>query len=275
MNRFYIVFITLILLSSSHAADTIHYFDLNNRPANEVIPLLRPFLETNEAISGDGYQLFIKTTPQRKQEIENLLSAIDKAIKIFRITVTNDEYVATKENNINASITARTGDGEITVGKYPREESGVTINVDTRNTEDKSDKTQFIQVQEGKPAFISRERLHIIPIYSYIQRPNGNFIIENNQLSPYKQDGFYVVARSIDNSSVNISIQSSSSNRQTYQGYGQDQTYVDTTLQVPLGQWFEIGGNTDTRASESSGILYRTKKNEQRYNKVFLKVEIQ
>ena len=271
------IFILIAILSASsalHAADSIHYFDLKNRPADEVIPLLKPLLNSNEAISGDGYQLFIKTSAQRQQEIETLIFSIDKAIKSFRISVTNDEFVASQESNIDASITARSGDAEVNVGRYPPKKSGVTVNIDTRNTEDKSDKTQFIRVQEGKPAFISRESLHIIPIYSYIQRPNGNFLIEHNHLSPSKKDGFYVLARSADDQTANINIQSTSSNRQTYQGYGQDQTYVDTTLRVPLGEWFEIGGNTDTRETQSDGVLYRTKKNEQRYKKIFLNIEL-
>lgn len=274
MKTIYTLLSALILSSSAYAANSIHYFDLKNRPADEVIPLIQPLLQENEAISGSGYQLFIKTTQQRKQEIDELLTVIDKAIKNIRITVTNDEYVTSKENNIDASINIRKGDVEVTVGKQHQENSGATLEIDTRKTEDKSDKTQFVQVQEGKPAFISRESLHIIPIYAYVQRPNGNFLIEHNQLSPSKQDGFYVIARVTDDKSVNVNIQSTSSNRRTYQGYGQDQTYVDTTLQVPLGQWFEIGGNTDSREENSKGILYTSKKNQQRYNKIFLKVEL-
>ena len=274
MKTIYILLSALILSSSAYAVNSIHYFDLKNRPADEVIPLIQPLLQENEAISGSGYQLFIKTTQQRKQEIDELLTVIDKAIKNIRITVTNDEYVTSEENNIDASINTRKGDVEVTVGKQHLENSGATLEIDTRKTEDKSDKTQFVQVQEGKPAFISRESLHIIPIYAYVQRPNGNFLIEHNQLSPSKQDGFYIIARITDDKSANINIQSTSSNRRTYQGYGQDQTYVDTTLQVPLGQWFEIGGNTDSREENANGILYRSKKNQQRYNKIFLKIEL-
>lgn len=274
MKYFHIILSTLLLSFNVYAANSIQYFDLKNRTAEEVIPLVQPLLQENEAISGSGYRLFIKTTPKRKQEIDELLAVIDKAIKNLRISVTNDEYVISDENNINASINARKGDAEVIVGKHKRENSGVTLEIDTRRTEDKSDKTQFVQVQEGKPAYISRESLHIIPIYAYVQRPNGNFLIEHNQLTPSKQDGFYVIARISDENSANVNIQSTSSNRRTYQGYGQDQTSVDTSLQVPLGQWFEIGGNTDTREENSKGILYRSKKNQQRYNKIFLKIEL-
>ncbi len=255
------------------AADSIHYFDLKNRPADEVMPLIRPLLQNNEAMSGDGYQIFIKAPANRVEEIEQLISAVDRASKTFRISVTSDEYVATNENSINASIQIESGDAELNVGKYRRNGPGVTVNVDTRKTENKSDKTQFVQVQEGKPAFVSREKLHIIPIYSYVQRANGDFIIEHDYPSS-SQDGFYVLARSADSQSANVSIQSASTNNKSYQGYDQDQTFVDTSLRVPLGKWFEIGGNTESYSSDEKGILYKTKKNSERYNKIFLKVEL-
>jgi hypothetical protein len=268
------IFALLLISTSLWAANSIHYFDLKNRPADEVIPLLQPLLQDNESISGDGYQLFIKTNSHRVEEIESLITAIDRIIKTFRISVTSDEHIASKEDNLDASIKIESGDAEVNVGGFPRKKPGVTVNIDTRNTENNSEKTQFVQVQEGKPAHISRENLRITPIYSYVQRPNGNFLIEHNQFSSNAQDGFYVVARSADEKSANISIQSASSGRHSYQGYGQEQTYVDTTLQVPFGKWFEIGGNTESHTSESKGVLYRTKKKSQRHNKIFLKIEL-
>ena len=274
MKKLTSIFMLIILSSTLLASDSIHYFDLKNRPADEVITLIRPLLHDTEAMSGDGYQLFIKAPASRIEEIERLISAVDRASKTFRISVTSDEYAAINENNVDASVLIESGDAEVNVGKYPRKDPGVTVNIDTRNTENKSDKTQFVQVQEGKPAYISKENLRITPIYSYVQRPNGNFLIEHNRLSPGKQDGFYVVARSADGRSVTISIQSASSSKRTYQGYGQEQTYVDTTLRVRLGEWFEIGGNSDSRNSESKGVLYKTKKNKERYNKIFVKIEL-
>ena len=274
MKIIILITIMVVLQTTSYAASTIHYFDLHNRPAVEVIPLLQPLLNEHEAISGDGYQIFIKTNAVRAKEITDLIQAIDRAIKTFKISVTSDEYVATQEDNLDASIRTESGDATIQVGKYPRKKNGVSVQIDSRHTEDKSDKTQFVQVQEGKPAFVSKETLHIIPIYSYIQRPNGDFLIEHNYPSTSSQDGFYVLARSSDDKTVNVSIQSSSSGQRSYQGYGKEQTYVDTNIRIPLGTWFEIGGNTESYSSDEKGILYKTKKNSERYNKIFLKVEL-
>ena len=258
-----ILYVFIIFAASQticNAASSIHYFDLQNRPAVEVIPLLQPLLNEREAISGDGYQLFIKATSKRAEEINQLIEAIDRAIKTFKISVTSDEYIAHHEDNVNASVQAKSGDAEILIGKYPKKKTGVSVHIDSRSTEDKSDKTQFVQVQEGKPAFVSKETLHIIPIYSYVQRPNGDFLIEHNYPSPSTQDGFYVLARSSDSQTVNISIQSSSSGQRSNQGYSREQTYVDTNIRIPLGEWFEIGGNTESYVSDEKGILYKTKK---------------
>jgi hypothetical protein len=274
MKKLITILMLVIITPALFASDSIHYFDLKNRPADEVMPLIRPLLLDTEAMSGDGYEIFIKAPANRIEEIESLISAVDRASITFRISVTSDEYAAVNESNVDASIQIESGDSQVNVGRYPRKDPGVTVNIDTRNTQNKSDKTQFVQVQEGKPAYISKENLRITPIYSYVQRPNGNFLIEHNRLSPGKQDGFYVVARSADGKTANISIQSAASSSRTYQGYGQEQTYVDTNIRVRLGEWFEIGGNTDSRSNESKGILYRTKKNEERYNKIFVKIEL-
>ena len=83
-----------------------------------------------------------------------------------------------------------------------------------------------------------------------------------------------MLARSSDSQTANISIQSSSSGQRSYKGYGREQTYVDTNLRIPLGEWFEIGGNTESSESNESGIVYKSKKNSERYNKIFLKVEL-
>ncbi len=274
MKRLFIIINLLIALSVASASQTIHYVDLQHRPANEIIPLIKPMLEPGEAISGDGYQLFIKTSSQRKQILEDLIQNIDKTVKIFRITVSDDEFVSTENNDISASAKADVDNGEIILGRNPPDEPGITLHADTRKTEDRSDNTQFVLVQEGKPAFVTREKLHIYPVHAYVRRPNGDFIIEHYQPSLSRQDGFYIIARASGEDMVHIKIQSSTSKRQSYHGYGQEQTFIDTTVEIPLGSWFEIGGNTDTRETTSDGLIYRTHKNEKRQQRVFIKINL-
>ena len=285
---FKLFFSFALLCSIAQAYESIHYFDLKNRSADEVIPIIVPFLQPNEAISGDGYQLFIKTNAARAKEIESLINTVDKAAKSFRISVTNDEYIALSQNSLDGSVRIKTGDSNIRIGstRTPGKDSGVTVdaeindndrvtaNWDARTTNSERDKVQFIQVQEGKPAFISRENIRLVPIYSYVKRPYGIAEIDHGDTPYSREDGFYVEARAADNRYAQVSIQTVSGLGEHYHPNEYEQQYAETNIRVPFGQWFEIGGSTNTYKSSSKGILYKTEDKEERYSKIFLKIEL-
>ena len=269
------IFLVLLLFSTGiNAVGSIHYFDLKNRSANEIIPILQPLLLENEAVSGDGFQLFIKTSSTRAQEIEKLIESIDRVAKMFRISVTNDEHIALSQNSIDGSVRVKTGDADIRIGNDRYADEGVSVNVNARTIDDQSNKTQFINVQAGKPAFISREKVRLVPIHTYVKHPYGVDVIDHGRTPHSSEDGFYVAARSADEIYANINIQTVSGRNERYNRYDYEQQIAETTLRVRLGQWFEIGGNTDSYNRSEKGILFRTKEREQRYSKIFLKIEL-
>ena len=144
MKKLIGIFLLFTLLPPPGLSDSIHYFDSKNRPADEVLPLIRPLLNDSEAISDDGYQLFIKTSGSRINEIESLIQAVDKALRTFRISVTNDEYIARNDSSISASARIESGDITVQTGKSNQIRSGVTVLADTRKTQSNNNKTQFL-----------------------------------------------------------------------------------------------------------------------------------
>lgn len=265
--------ICYLLAFSLAAAETIHYFDLRHRPADEVIALLAPLLQPHEAVSGDGFQLFIKAAPEREQAIKKLIAAIDRAVKMLRISITSDEYTAIQENRLHISARLKTDKGTVQAGKPMPRKSPVVVHAGTRYAQHNNDNTRFIHVQAGKPAFVSRQKLHIAPVGTYVKRSDGNLLTYHAAGAP-AQDGFYVVANTADNQTANVSIQAASSHQTPHAGNHSEQTYVHTSLRMALGKWFEIGGNSNTDSSQSKGILYRSKNNKQEHKKVFLKIEL-
>ena len=269
-----IIVVASLLCTQVFASGSIHYFDLKNRSATEVIPILHPLLQENEAISGDGYQLFIKTTNSRAKEIESLLQTIDRAAKMFRISVTNDEYLASSQNSIDGSIRVKTGDADIRVGNDRHVDEGVTVNINARTVDDQSNKTQFINVQEGKPAFVSREQIRLVPIYTYEIDEYGVDVFDHGRTPYASEDGFYVEARSTDNQHANVNLKTVSGSNERRNKYDYEQQFAETSLRVPLGKWFEIGGIDHSYNRIDKGILYRTQEKEERYSKIFLKIEL-
>ena len=275
MKTLYFCILILSLTSTTVTArDSIHYFDLKNRTANEVIPILQPLLQQNESISGDGYQLFIRTSNLRAQELETLLQSIDRAAKMFRISVTNDAHTVQRQNSIEGSVRVKTGDADIRIGNTRYIDEGLSVDAVARTTESRENKIQFINVQEGKVAFVSREKNTLIPVYSYVERVYGVAEIDHGYSPLATEDGFYVEARAADTQHAKITSQTASGNNRDNQHYNHEQQYTETELRVPFGKWFEIGGTTDSYYQSSKGILYRTKEEEERYNKIFLKVEL-
>lgn len=268
---FFIICLSLLFINAS--ADSIHYFDLSNRTANDVIPILKPLLNSGESISGDGYLLFMNTTTARAKEIQSLIDRIDQQIKTLRIYVTSDEHLAISENEISISGRASSGDASVSVGNPPRKTDGITIRGNYQTLDNERLNTHFINVQEGSPAFVSRERIRLIPVTSFIRRGVGVSAIDHT-LPISSEDGFYVIARTSNGRYANIKLQSAISSDDSQSIYNQETQSIETQLRVPLGIWNEIGGVTESSQSSSSGIINRTKSRQERNNKIFLKIEL-
>ncbi len=85
--------VTLIVLflafacSASQAGDRIEIVQLQNRSAEELLPLIRPLLDADEALSGTGYQLIVRASDARQNEIRSLIAQLDQAARQLRISV--------------------------------------------------------------------------------------------------------------------------------------------------------------------------------------------
>lgn len=262
-----------MMISASHA-DTIHHFDLQTRTADEIIPILEPLLRQNESISGTGFLLFIQTSNQRATELKQLIESIDQRGKTLRISVTSDETLVAHENTIQASVQVNSGDARVIVGQPDRNQNtNITISgkYATRNTE--NNKTQFINLEEGASAYVAKETLRFIPVNTFISNGRGISAIQSTEVN-VRSDGFYVEARTIDEQHATIKIQSFASGNQNDRRFEDEQLSANTTLRASLGQWVELGGIGESNATTSGGILSRTRRNEDRFNRIFLKVEV-
>ena len=83
-NLFIISLFVQVLFAATALADQndpLQIIDLNNRPAEEMISIIKPMLKPIDAITGTGFQLFIRTDAKTLEEVKRLLSVMDKAPK--------------------------------------------------------------------------------------------------------------------------------------------------------------------------------------------------
>ena len=268
MNRLRAVAILFgLLLGLSNAwtlaADRIEVVPLKNRSAEELMPLIRPMLNRDEALSGTGYQLILRAAPGRLEEIHALIGQLDQAVQQLRISVRRAAREEIEHENVHANVLIGADGGEV-------EARGRAI---VRSTRDKGDERNHFQVTAlaGTPAYIHTGEAFPTPTQSghiVNGRPVVTQGIEYHQLN----SGFYALAR-VQDQEVTVDI---SPRREVLDPHGSGHiqtTSLVTTVRGRLGQWLELGGTAQQRTHQGEGILRSTRSKDDTQQSLWLKVE--
>ena len=90
---------SLILLSSISAQADTQVITLQNRTSADLLPIAQNFIGKNGKVSAYGNQLIVEAPAQKIQNLENLLSQLDKPARRLLITVD------TSDTNLKVSVT--------------------------------------------------------------------------------------------------------------------------------------------------------------------------
>ena len=271
-----------LLWSSSLAASPIEIIDLKNRPAEEILPIVKPMLDSDGAISGSGFQLIIRTSPENLSQIKRLINQIDSSPNQLLISVFQGSQRELEESS--QQIHAHYQDGKIhaDVGQ-PSQSSGtrietrsggLTVGGSIQSTRSKTSDhpIQQLRILEGSAGYI--ETGQSIPYFSgRVYRQHGHAIVETG--TDYKDinTGFYVRPR-LNGKRVILEINpyKESLNRS---GAGIINTQsASTTVQGLVGQWMEIGGIENQSRSSGSSIGRRHETRERQSSRLWIKAEL-
>jgi type II secretory pathway component GspD/PulD (secretin) len=104
---------TALLPLAGVGAEEARIIQLKHRPAGEIIPLIRPLLEPQDALSGTDYRLIVRTSDRNLKDIERLLAQLDVAQRQLRITV--EQRVVDDRDTTTHSV-----EGEVRIGDAAR-----------------------------------------------------------------------------------------------------------------------------------------------------------
>ncbi len=250
----------LAWLQQTATADTMNMevIDLQNRPANEIQPLLAPLLESGEAVTGDGFTLIVKANPSRQQEIRKLIQKLDGRLHNLIISVLQTSHKTAAELNTEAAV-AVSPDRIQMHGM-----SGNTRDFDSRRTAQQlrtlEDQAAHIEIGEIRP-------VENVTIYGY-GYPGASV---NTQLQQ-AGTGFAVIPHLQADGNVLIDIEPWS-DRFLRNGRVETQN-AHTSIRTRLGKWIEIGsiGAQNQRDRTGfNGLNYSTHKRERR---ILIKVDL-
>ena len=241
----------LVLAASAVQADSVTTIQLENRPAAEVIPIVEPLLGEDDAISGQGFKIFLRSSPRTQARIRAMIEALDTPAKVLQVSVFQGSERDLGRLGVDASVQIDRGDVSVEVGNDDREETGGGV---TYSTTDGSVSAGAVRTEES---------LRDTPIHQVRVTEGTEAYIETGQRIPYfygaafrgprafaggieyedAMTGFYVLPR-VRGDNVVLEVSPYKSSRT-----GEDKDNVDvqsatTTVIGRIGEWILVGGVT-------------------------------
>jgi type II secretory pathway component GspD/PulD (secretin) len=227
----------VIATGAAFAQGAIEVITLRHRTADQVIPVLQPLLEPGGALSGQAYQLIVRTSPGNLAQLRDVLAAIDRPARRLMISVRFDSVQDNARSRADADvrISNRGASADVRV-------------LDSRSAQDER-VDQRLQVLEGGQAHISTGEARL-----YGEAATG-----------------FMVAPRVSGSNVTLDIhaqQEAFAQRGAIRGQ-----QASSTVSGRLGEWIELGGASSSAMGSGTGTLSSRQGARSSDRRVWLKVE--
>lgn len=223
-------------------AQALAIIDLRHRSADELLPLLRPLVEAGGALSGQGFQLFLRTTPANERQLRELIAHLDRAPRALRITVSQqrEDTVDTQQRRIDGSVVidSRASSARIGIG------AGNEHGVGTRAA------TQTIQVLEGGRALISFGVAIPFTFRRYLLDAGGGAATEFAGTAFYEAVTGFAVRPLLNGDQVTLELAPVDA---TITARGVERSQLLTRVQGRLGEWIALGDADLREQAQTSG----------------------
>jgi type II secretory pathway component HofQ len=259
----------LVLLVSAVQADSISTIQLQHRPAEEVIPIVEPMLGPDDAISGQGFKIFLQSSAETLARVRNMIGVLDIPAKILRVSVFQGSDRDLRELGMGANVQLERGDASVDIdnGGNNNDDAGGSITYSTTNGSAgisgistqrslRDNPIHQVRVNEGTEAYIETgERIPYFYGAAWKGRRGFGGSIE------YKDaiTGFYVLPR-IRGDNVILEVSAFKNSQSNTDGDNIDTQSAGTTITGRIGEWILIGGVTERleQAQSATGTTIAT-----------------
>ena len=281
--RRHITLLGLLLLSSGVLAQSVTTIQLQNRPAEEVIPIVQPMLGPDDAISGQGFRIFLKSSPDTVALVRDIVDFVDTAAKTLQILVFQGSEQDLAQHAINAGIRIEGDNASVEIGDG-RGNSGAARGSAVYGTTNASGALEAVYAQrrlrdnpihqvrvtEGNEAYIATGRQ--VP-YFVGGATVGRRVVAGGVEYEDALTGFYVIPR-LRGDSVMFEL-SAFKNSPSPTGPGNiDTQSATTTVTGRVGEWLLIGGTSEQIERTQSGIGTTTTTHRSDRSGIWIRAEI-
>jgi hypothetical protein len=258
-----------LLLGVTARAQELQVIDLNFRMAQELIPILQPMLEPGGVLTGTDDVLFVRASPENLAQIRAALATLDRAPRQLLVSVGQGNVREVAASAVEGAATIGSGDVQVGVNRPPGTESGASVTVRGRRQLADLHNVASVRVLEGTETWIGAGQSVPLTETTVQQRPGG--VIQ--QTTTYRDvgTGFYATAR-LNGERVILDV-SARQQRVRAAGGTISTQGATTTVSGRLGEWFPLGGVTESDASSGSGLLTQGSRSESSQYAIWVKVD--
>lgn len=285
-----VFFSFFIYLSSSAQELDLDIINLKHRTADDIIPIIQPFLIPEAAVTARDYKLIIKSTPENIEEIKSIIEQVDAGLRQLKISVSIGHITEQVENKTQSQIMAeikgddtkiQVGTGNITdtgnVGTIVRGETNTAkskvsgharITSTSRNYE--KPVTQTVRSTEGQWTTIRAGQS--VPVVERIRNPDGTV----TQTTRYHgaTTGFKILSRLQPDNKVSLFIRPHSISVSS-EGRGRfDVQSMETQVVGELGKWIQLGDLNELTTGQLITSSGSSQSHNKRSDSVFVKIEL-
>lgn len=260
--RILTLILALLLQTGQPAASELDIIELNNRTAEEIIPLLQPLLNPDESLSGRGFQLILKADAARQSQIRSLVSKLDRAAAQLMISVFQGSERDLRSLGIDAGIRYQDNNTDVRTGSDASPGTGTSIGFQGKHAQVTgkviSTKARMqdnpvyrLRITEGTAGYISTGKS--IPYFSgNVYQQRGQNLVESSVAYKDVTSGFYVKPR-LNGNRVTLDISPRRDSLDPSRAGAINTRSATTTISGTLGQWIPLGGTSTQMKRSTSG----------------------
>jgi type II secretory pathway component GspD/PulD (secretin) len=254
MNRATLVrsAVIMLLAGAAWAEAPLQMIALRHRTADQVLPALQPLVEPGGTLTGQGTQLFVRTSPANLAELRRALEAIDRPARRLLISVRYDAERDAANRAFEAS------------GRIGSRDSRVDIRADDTRSRGDERLDQRVQVLEGSRATLLTGASRPVRQRQYIQTPAG-VIPQEITVMQETTSGFEVIPR-LAGDTVQVELVQQRETPASYQR-------AATVVSGRLGAWFELGAVAMGGARDERGLASASRASGGETRRVWIRVD--
>lgn len=254
-------------------AETLEAIPLQYRLAEELLPILRPLLPADAALTGTGDVLLVRADAATLQQLRDAVATLDRPPRQLLITVGQATTGTTDAASVRGSATIGTGDVQAGVNGPPAPDAGARATVQARGDRIEVRDVASVRALEGRETWVALTTSRPFTSTSTIHDGRHGVTQVHTVGRQDARTGFFATPR-LRGDHVVLEISPSQQRLGTRGGDATLETRgLNTTVSGRLGEWIELGGVEASGTDGTTGLLMWGRRSDLTQYSAWVKVE--